>query len=54
MSTSAGKLLQFSYSYVPGCPDPKGVTVCRYESHTVGLSFLCHPYENLKIARFLH
>lgn len=34
------------------CLDPEPVTVCRYESHTVGLSFLCHPYEILKNAVF--
>ena len=25
-----------------------GRTVCYYESHALGLSFLCLPYENLK------
>jgi len=27
MSTSASKLLQFSYSYVPGCRSPSETTV---------------------------
>ena len=30
------------------CLDPEPVTVCRYESQALGLSFLCHPYEILK------
>ncbi|MBU1143769.1 MAG: hypothetical protein KKH92_09040, partial [Firmicutes bacterium] len=33
---------------------PAIATVCCYESHALELSFLCRPYENLKIASFLH
>lgn len=33
---------------------PELATVCSYESHTVGLSILCHPYENLKVVHFLY
>ena len=38
MSTSAGKLLQFSYSYVPGCLEGYSTTVCFYENLHLELS----------------
>jgi hypothetical protein len=38
MSTSAGKLLQFSYTYVPGCLEGDSTTVCYYENLHLELS----------------
>jgi hypothetical protein len=43
MSTSSGKLLQFSYSYVHGCPGPASMTVGLYEPHHFEHAFCYWP-----------
>jgi hypothetical protein len=44
MSTFAGKLLQFSYSYVPGCRSPSETTVGFAETLQFEHTFACWPY----------
>jgi hypothetical protein len=56
MSTSAGKLLQFSYSYVPGCPESLLWTVGHYETNVRGYEMsLLRPgsrFQNLSCSKW--